>query len=358
MKTIGIIGGGQLGMMIAVEAKHLGYDSICLDPNPKCPASYVCKETIVGEYDSLELLEELGNKTDVLTYEFENVKAEALTFIASRFNIPQGIEPLFDSQNRIREKNNALKHGLIPPLFKPIYNLDDLERGIIEIGLPCVYKTTTMGYDGHGQVVLNSLDDIDKVKPYLKGEGILEEFIKYDYETSIIMIRSKEQIISFPLTKNIHKDGILDECILDAKYQNNELVKAAKAFMESCNYYGILTIEFFIKGDKFYFNEMAPRPHNSGHLTIEAESTNQYRELVKFLVNEKVEEPKIKAPAVMKNILGIDYNTLKNFPNAENIYLHDYMKDKVVEKRKMGHITFTNTSYEDYEKKYKQRFVR
>lgn len=358
MKTIGIIGGGQLGMMIASEALKLGINSICLDPNPRCPASQVCKEVIVGEYDSLKCLEELGNKSDVLTYEFENVRAEGLKFIKEKFNIPQGIEPLFDSQNRIREKNNAVKHGLTPPRFKPIYNLDDLNLGIKELGLPCVYKTTTMGYDGHGQVVIKTKDDVNKVIPYLNQEGILEEFINYDYETSIIMVRSKKQIISFPLTKNIHKDGILDICILDKRYHNEELIKKAKEFMISANYYGILTIEFFIKGDKFYFNEMAPRPHNSGHLTIEAESTNQYKELVRFLINEELEEPKILAPSIMKNILGIDYDNMKKLEYISNVYIHDYHKDEVREKRKMGHITFTNITYSEYINKYQHYFVR
>lgn len=358
MKTIGIIGGGQLGMMIAIEAINLGHEAICLDPNPKCPASYVCKKTIVASYDSLEGLELLGNESDVITYEFENVKAEGLEFIKNKFYIPQGIEPLFDSQNRLREKNNALNHGLTPPRFKAINNLSDLKNAVVELGYPCVYKTTTMGYDGHGQVILKSDNDLTKVSKYLDGEGILEEFIDYDYETSVILVRSKDKIISFPLTKNMHKDGILDLSILDPKYQNEKLVKKAKEFMIGCDYYGILTIEFFVKGDKFYFNEMAPRPHNSGHLTIEALNTNQYKELVRFLVGDTLEEPKIVSKAIMKNILGVDYKVLNDIPKDKDIYIHDYHKDKVVDMRKMGHITFLNVTIEEYEKKYKQLFVR
>ena len=163
MKTVGIIGGGQLGMMLAEEIHKEGGKAICLDPNPKCPASFVCDDIVVSEYSDLEGLKKLGNMTDILTYEFENVPSEALKYLLDTYNIPQGIQPLFDSQNRIREKTNANNNGLKTPKFKAINSLKDLKNGIKEIGYPCVYKTTTMGYDGHGQVLLKSEDDIVEV---------------------------------------------------------------------------------------------------------------------------------------------------------------------------------------------------
>ena len=256
MKTIGIIGGGQLGMMLAEAAKKLGAESICLDPNPNCPASYVCKEVIVSEYDDVAGLKRLGDKSDVLTYEFENVPSEQLKFIRDAYDIPQGILPLFDSQNRIREKLNAKNLGLKTPKFKPIYSKLDLVEGVDFIGYPCIYKTTTMGYDGHGQVVLRSDLDLVKVNPYLRGEGILEEFIDYDFETSIILIRSKDKTITFPMGINKHKNGILDLCIIDKNLPIFEEIRMASIrFMERAKYYGILTIEFFVKGNEFYFNE-------------------------------------------------------------------------------------------------------
>ena len=357
MKKIGIIGGGQLGMMLAMAAKELGAECICLDPNPNCPASYVCEETIVSEYSDLEGLKKLGDKTDVLTYEFENVPSEQLKFIRDTYNIPQGILPLFDSQNRIREKINAKNLGLKTPKFKPIYSKKDLEDGIKEIGYPCVYKTTTMGYDGHGQVVLKSEKDIEKVNPYLKGEGILEEFIKYDFETSIILIRSKDKTISFPMGINKHKNGILDLCIIDEALPVFDWIKQASIrFMERAKYYGILTIEFFVKGDEFYFNEMAPRPHNSGHYTIEGCNVSQYSELAKFLLDLPLETPKLKSKTIMKNILGFDYENMKKLENSDKVHIHDYHKSEVREKRKMAHITFTDTSIDEYNLKYKKLF--
>ena len=357
MKTVGIIGGGQLGMMLAEEVHKLGAKAICLDPNPNCSASFVCDDIVVSNYSDIEGLKKLGDMSDVLTYEFENVPSKQLKFIKDKYNIPQGIEPLFDSQNRIREKENALKHGLKTPKFKAINSLKDLEDGIKEIKIPCVYKTTTLGYDGHGQVLIKSLDDIEKVKPFLDGEGILEEFIKYDFETSVIAVRSKEKTIVFPMGINKHKRGILDVVAVDKQLDVFEKIKAdVMKFMESANYLGILCVEIFVKGNDYFFNEMAPRPHNSGHYTIEGCSTNQYRELAKFLLEIELEEPKLLSPTVMKNILGFDYENMKKLSNNFNIHIHDYHKSDVRENRKMAHITFTNTTLDEYELKYKNLF--
>ena len=357
MKTVGIIGGGQLGMMLAEEIHNLGAKAICLDPNPKCSASFVCDDIVVAKYDDIEGLKKLGDLSDVITYEFENVPSEQLNYILNKYNIPQGVMPLFDSQNRIREKENARRYGLKTPKFKAIRSLEDLKEGIEEIGLPCIYKTTTLGYDGHGQVLLKTKDDIEKVRPYLEGEGILEEYIKYDFETSVIMVRSKEKTIAFPMGINKHKKGILDEVFVDKQLDVFEKIKKdAMNFMANANYYGILCIEIFVKDNDYYFNEMAPRPHNSGHYTIEGCTTNQYRELARFLLEMPLEEPKLKSPTVMKNILGFDYENMKKLTNDENIHIHDYFKSEVREKRKMAHITFTNTTKDEYIQKYKKLF--
>ena len=357
MKTIGIIGGGQLGMMLAEAIHKYGAKVIALDPNPKCSCSFVADEIIVSKYDDINGLIELGKKSDVITYEFENVPADALKHLRDNFNIKQGIRPLFDSQNRIREKENARNHGLNPPKFKRILNMDDLLKGIEEIKLPCVYKTTTLGYDGHGQVVIKTMDDIEKVKPYLEGEGILEEFIKYDFETSVIAVRSETDVIAFPMGVNVHKRGILDLCIVDEqKPIFNKIKEAAKKFMVSADYYGILAIEFFVKGDDFYFNEMAPRPHNSGHYTIEGCNTSQYDALARFLLDMDLVEPKLLSPTIMKNILGFDYENMKKLSINNDVHIHDYFKSEVRENRKMAHVTFTNLRLDEYNEKYKNLF--
>ncbi len=350
--NIGIIGGGQLGAMMAIEAHKMGYSVAVLDPAANCPASYVADKTIVGAYNDLDKLNELGQITDYLSYEFENVPGHTLELLNNKYKIPQGINTLLASQDRLVEKDNANKHGLKTCRYFKCDTLSDLEYAIKELGYPCIYKTRREGYDGHGQVVIRTLDDIEKVKPYLdKTEGIVEEMIKFDYETSLILVRSKDKTIHFPMGLNIHKDSILDLTVVPLnidKDLENRIVENSIKFMENANYYGILTIEFFIKGNDYYFNEMAPRPHNSGHWTIEGCSTNQFRELDRFVLGLELEEPKLLHKTIMKNILGRDMPELEKLKNIGTSYYHDYKKSEIRPLRKMGHITYTDLSLEEY----------
>ena len=350
--NIGIIGGGQLGAMMAIEAHKMGYTVAVLDPNETCSASFVADKVIVGAYDDLDKLNELGSITDVLSYEFENVPGETLKLLNNKYKIPQGINTLLDSQDRLIEKDNANKHGLKTCKYFKCDTLTDLESAINVLGYPCIYKTRREGYDGHGQVVIKSASDIEKVKPYLdKTSGIVEEMINFDYETSLILVRGKDKTIHFPMGLNIHKDSILDLTIVPLnidKSLETKIINDSIKFMESANYYGILTIEFFIKDNDYYFNEMAPRPHNSGHWTIEGCSTNQFRELDRFVLGLELEEPKLIHKTIMKNILGRDLVNLEKLKNIKNSYYHDYKKSVVRPLRKMGHITYIDLSLEEY----------
>ncbi len=350
---IGIIGGGQLGLMIIEEAHKLGAKTICLDPSADAPAFKISDECICASFDDYDALVKLCKESDVITYEFENVRSDYLIELENKFNIKQGFKPLFDSQDRLREKTNANNHGLKTAKFFDINNIDDVNNAIKELGYPCLYKTRTLGYDGHGQVMIRTKEDIDKVVPYLTGAGIIEEFISFDYEVSIVMVNDGKTVINFPISRNIHKEGILDLSILPNgmnKELEDRLISASKEFMKECGYLGILTIEFFIKGDSFYFNEMAPRPHNSGHYTIEGCNTNQFRELCRFLLGMELEEPVLLSDTVMKNILGRDLVYVNNFSKYENAYIHLYGKTEARPKRKMGHVTITNCSFEEYKK--------
>jgi len=358
--NIGIIGGGQLGMMMVEEAHKLGYTCAVLDPSKDCPCSKVCDYFIEGSFNKLADLDKLAKVSEVLSYEFENVDGKILSKLDDKYNIAQGIKPLLDSQDRLREKMNALKNGLKTCKFYDCSSILDLKKAISIIGFPCIYKTRRDGYDGHGQVILNCESDIEKVKPYLENNlGIIEEKIDFDFECSIIMIRSKDQIIHFPISRNIHKNGILDLSIVPAKIDKKleeEMIKQSINFMINANYYGILTIEYFVKGDKFYFNEMAPRPHNSGHYTIEGCQTNQFKELIKFLKEEKLEIPKLKSETLMKNILGKDLINLDKLFEIPNGYIHMYHKKEKRINRKLGHITYRNMNEElfsSYKKKLK-----
>ncbi|WP_300256396.1 5-(carboxyamino)imidazole ribonucleotide synthase [uncultured Alistipes sp.] len=363
MKTIGIIGGGQLGLMIAEQAHVLGVRAVALDPAPDAPAFRVCDDHIVAAYDDAAALERLCRQSDAVTYEFENVPGDILIPLCGKYNIPQGYKPLYDSQDRLREKTNARDYGLRTPGFAAVDDEASLRAAVRELGLPAVLKTRTLGYDGHGQLVLRSEADIERALPLLSVSCILEEFIPFDSEASIVMVADKEHVVSFPVGRNIHRDGILDLSIVPAAADAEVLARMkaqSERFMRSCGYEGILAIEYFIRGGEIYFNEMAPRPHNSGHYTIEGCTTNQFRELVRYLVGEPLQEPRLVAPTVMKNILGQDLEAARAVEREgrPDVYVHIYGKTESRPKRKMGHITFVGLTGEGYAREWADRFVR
>lgn len=419
-KKIGIIGGGQLGLMIAEEAHRQGALVYALDPAPDAPAFAECDGHIVAAYDDLGALEQLGDMTDVLTYEFENVPGDILRHLEGKYNIPQGIAPLFDSQDRLREKNNAKRHGLPVPDYVPLpecssdedcaevpceltdgQRREELSEAVKKVGMPCVLKTRRLGYDGHGQAVIREEKDIEKAAELLHVPCILEAFVPFDYECSVIMVRDGQKTIHFPIGRNIHKGGILDLCIVPAgtlyvagNQSNPEqtplcsrIIDACEKFMEGCDYRGILAIELFIKGNDFVFNEMAPRPHNSGHYTIEGCTSSQYTELCHFLLGKTLEQPELVAPTVMKNILGQDLETawkIIDTAHAEHwqnpaavpvsntakggkaycgeagkgVFVHIYGKTESRPKRKMAHITYVPMTQELFEKNWESKFVK
>lgn len=419
-KKIGIIGGGQLGLMIAEEAHRQGALVYALDPAPDAPAFAECDGHIVAAYDDLGALEQLGDMTDVLTYEFENVPGDILRHLEGKYNIPQGIAPLFDSQDRLREKNNAKRHGLPVPDYVPLpacssdedcaevpceltdgQRREELYEAVKKVGMPCVLKTRRLGYDGHGQAVIREEKDIEKAAELLHVPCILEAFVPFDYECSVIMVRDGQKTIHFPIGRNIHRGGILDLCIVPAgtlyvagNQSNPEqtplcgrIVDACEKFMEGCDYKGILAIELFIKGNDFVFNEMAPRPHNSGHYTIEGCTSSQYTELCHFLLGKTLEQPELVAPTVMKNILGQDLeaawkiidtahaehwqnpaavpvsNTAKGGKAycgeaGKGVFVHIYGKTESRPKRKMAHITYVPMTQELFEKNWESKFVK
>jgi len=363
MKTIGIIGGGQLGLMIAEQARLLGARTVCLDPAADAPAAAMCDDHIVGRFDDPAAVEELCRRSDVVTYEFENVPGDILIPLCDKYHIPQGYRPLYDSQDRLREKTNAREHGLRTPRFAAVDDEASLRAAVAQIGLPAVLKTRTLGYDGHGQAVLRTEEDLARALPLLAVPCILEEFVPFDFEASIVMVADDERIVSFPIGRNVHRDGILDLCFVPAEVDGEVLARMrreSERFMRSCGYRGILAIEYFVRGGEIYFNEMAPRPHNSGHYTIEGATTNQFRELARYLLGEPLQEPRLVAPTVMKNILGQDLEAAQRIAAAcpPHVYVHLYGKSECRPKRKMGHITFVGMTAPEYEAAWASRFVK
>lgn len=352
-----------MGLMIIEQAHLLGARTICLDPAEDAPAFALSDEYIVGRFDDSQALEELCRRSDVVTYEFENVPGDLLVSLEKKYNIKQGFKPLFDSQDRLREKSNARDHGLQTPAFEAVDDAESLRRAVERIGYPCVLKTRTLGYDGHGQAVLRGEADLQKGEELLAVPCILEEFIPFDFEASVVLVADEQRVICFPVGQNIHKDGILDLCFVPAAMDEQvreRMMEQSKRFMRDCGYQGILAIEYFVKGQEIYFNEMAPRPHNSGHWTIEGTTTNQFRELCRYLLDEPLEEPRLVAPTVMKNILGQDLERAKVLAaeNLPDVYVHIYGKTVSKPKRKMGHVTFVGMTGEEYRTKWADEFVK
>ncbi len=223
-------------------------------------------------------------------------------------------------------------------------------------------KTRTLGYDGHGQQVLRSEADIEAACRLLAVPCILEQFVAFDYETSVVVVADKQEAVSFPMGRNVHRDGILDLCFVPAAIDaalERRIRSTAERFMREAGYEGILAIELFVRGDEFFFNEMAPRPHNSGHYTIEGTTTNQFRELVRYLAGEPLHRPELVAPTVMKNILGQDLEAAQRVAAEQrpNVYVHLYGKSESRPKRKMGHITFVGLTADEYAAQWADRFV-
>ena len=212
--------------------------------------------------------------------------------------------------------------------------------------------------------MLKTEADIEKALPMLAVPCILEQFVPFDFEASVVLVSDGSHVVTFPIGRNIHRDGILDLCFVPAEEMDDELrgrmIAAGERFMLTCGYRGILAIEFFVKGREFFFNEMAPRPHNSGHYTIEGCTTNQFRELVRFLLGEPLQEPRLVAPTVMKNILGQDLEAAEAIAaeNRPGVHVRLYGKTESRPKRKMGHITFVGMTPAEYGAVWADRFVK
>lgn len=348
MKTIGIIGGGQLAWMLAIEAKKLGYKTICLDPNPKASASYVVDEMIVAPYENLKAVELLCQKSDVVTYEFENVDACVIKNLQEEYNIVQGYLPLYISQNRLREKQAAEQSGLKVPKYLKIMNQTELIAGINKIGYPAILKTSSGGYDGKNQYWLKSHQELPIIQP---DEYILEQVIDFDFEVSIIAFRNiKNEFTHLPIARNVHQNGILYYTTVPADISTDlerQIIDLAKQFMVYHQFIGIITLELFIKGNEIYFNEMAPRPHNSGHYSLDVCDQNQYTLLLAAILNQPLGEVVLKTKALMLNILGQDVKRLKKLCDTTFPFKHyDYLKDVMRNNRKVGHITYLNATKE------------
>ena len=345
-QTIGIIGGGQLGRMMVLSAKAMGYYVAVLDPTPNCPAAQVSDIEITAAYNDLDAIKKLAEVSDVITYEFENIDYDALTWLETNAYLPQGSQVLKTTQHRFREKSAIANMGIPVPKFVLIDSPETLEKNVM---YPSVLKTTTGGYDGKGQVVLKSEADLPRgLELAANSECILEEFMNFSLEVSVIVARSTAgETAVFPVAENIHVNNICHKCIVPARISKKveeQAIAAGIKIAESLDAIGILAIEMFVVDDTIYINELAPRPHNSGHYTIDACITSQFEQHVRAVCGLPLGDTALHTPVVMVNILGnhMDKENMHNLapymPLIEKGKIHLYGKAQAVDNRKMGHV--------------------
>ena len=340
--ALGIIGGGQLGSLLASAAKKLNIHTVVLTDDNQAPARHFCNEIITADYSDNAKVREFTNKVDVVTFEFENIPVNILEGIAQ--SKPVFPKPAINKivQNRLLEKQfvNSLK--IQTTLFEPIKNKLDLSS--LKHFSPAILKTNTLGYDGKGQYVLNNQKDFDDLNISFDQDYILEKKIDLDKEISVIVTRYQDgTIISYEPIENVHKDQILNQSSIPANISKNLFEKAqdqAKIIAEKLDYVGTMCVEYFIdKKNNLLVNEIAPRVHNSGHLTINAFNISQFENHVRAVCNLEILPIKKVKNAKMLNILGLDIEKYRNKKFSNNEYFFDYLKTEPKEKRKMGHLT-------------------
>lgn len=352
-QTIGIIGGGQLGQMLALTAKAKGFYVIVVDPQRNCPCSQVCDEHIVADYTDQAALTVLAERAAVVTYEFENIDYNALQLIEKTTVVAPSASILAITQDRILEKTYLSDLSINVASFAVIVERDDIDQEIVGIGYPCVLKTSNGGYDGKGQVVLHSATDIDEAVGLLAhGPCVLEAWIPFEAEASIIVARNHGGMIeTFPVVENIHRHNILHQTLAPARL-SAAVVQQAEAIAQklalALDLVGVLAIELFVAADEIvYVNELAPRPHNSGHYTMEACDVSQFDQHIRAICNWPLPKPQLLSGAVMTNVLGQHVEqTYAQIGQKAHWHIHMYGKDEAKHNRKMGHVTILTDTLE------------
>ncbi len=361
--VIGIIGGGQLGKMLAQSAQRMGYKVAVLDPSADAPARSVCHTFIHADFSDEKALIKLSDMSDVVTYEFENIDAHILRNLVSDYYVPQGAETVLTLQNRTTEKNAIKESGASIVPFENISSEEDVKAFAEKHSYPLIVKTTTGGYDGKGQYYIGSEQELlNENIPFEDTAFIVEKYIDLAREVSLTAARSASgEIIYFPLQENLHRDQVLYRTIAPARVDYFEKAKAeADKIMEAMLFVGVFTIEFFIdQNGELYVNEIAPRPHNSAHYTIEACNISQFDAHILSVTDQPLPEVYQHKDAIMMNLLGEDLDRLdlELFDYSEwNVHL--YGKSDRKPARKMGHVTILTDDIEAELEKLKTNFEK
>ncbi len=342
--TIGILGGGQLGRMLAVAAAELGFDCVVYEPEADCPAGRVAAKCFTAAWDDQEALAAFADCVDVVTFEFENVPAASLAFLEARAAIRPGLKSLQLTQDRLVEKQFIQGLGLQTAPFQACDSLEELERAVSVIGLPAILKTRTLGYDGKGQFRLSQIADVAEAWTALGGKpAILEGFVPFEREVSVILARAMDgSVAAYDVTENVHQGGILRTSTVPARISvalGESAVAAAGQIANALGHIGVLAVEFFVLGEELVVNEIAPRVHNSGHWTQDGCAADQFQQHIRAVVHWPLASPTRHASkVVMTNLIGHDIDTLADLASQVDTFVHLYGKRAVRDGRKMGHV--------------------
>ncbi len=358
--TLGVLGSGQLGRMFAIAARRMGYRVHTLSPESDSPTGQVADQEITASYEDLDAVSEFAKRVSVVTFEFENVPS-ATAEVAARFAPvrPAG-QVLHVSQHRLREKSYLAEHGFPVTPFRAVRSAEELQVAIRELGCPAVLKTAGWGYDGKGQAKIHSASEALSAWERLgTNETILEGFVDFRLEVSVIGVRGVDgQFAHFGLLENSHSNHILDVTVAPARVSARVAAEAeaiARGVLESLNVVGVLCVEMFLThDDRLLINELAPRPHNSGHLTFDANVTSQFEQQVRAICGLPLGSTELLRPAAMANLLGdIWANGEPRWAEAlrlPEVKLHLYGKSSARAGRKMGHLTAMANSADEAER--------
>ena len=343
--TIGIIGSGQLGRMAALAAARLGYRVHVFSPEAESPTEQVAAQATVASYTDLDALDSFARSVDVVTFEFENIPAESVRVLSDRVPVRPCWRVLEVAQDRINEKRFFASLGIETAPWAEVNSADGLKKAVAAIGRPAVLKTNRLGYDGKGQIKITDTTDLDQAWAQMAGAPcVLEGFIQFQGEISVVVARGLDgRMEAFDPAWNVHTNHILDTTTVPAPIAPSLAAKAvevAKRTAESLDLVGLLAVEMFVTRDGHVLaNEMAPRPHNSGHWTIDACITDQFEQFVRAVCGLPLGDPARHSDAMMTNLIGDDVESWLDILSEPDAKLHLYGKAEARSGRKMGHVT-------------------
>ncbi len=348
IRTLGILGSGQLGRMTAIAAAQLGVRTVIFAPDAQnSPASDVCDQSITAPYDDKKALAHFASRSDAIITEFENIPAETMAFLAETVAVCPGTNALRISQNRIAEKSLARELGIDVPDFWVVTSADELADALADLGGRGIVKTTTLGYDGKGQIAVDTASNAHTVWDTLgTHEAILESFVSFSYEVSFLVWRTKDGSTGcFPAAENRHENGILARTVAPAPSLSEALYNngtaAAIRIADAVGLEGVLAMEAFVTDNgQLLFNEIAPRPHNSFHWTIEGCETSQFTQLVRIACGMIPGSTAARAVFTMDNLLGEHMGQVPALLATPGVSVHLYGKSEARTSRKMGHVTW------------------